>query len=361
MFWQGFAQWIWACLKMRHPQNHPKPSNRNGEFCRRIPWTFHFVSSWSRVYIDPVGQHPKQMIRLFSVRYQAALKWPRSRASCNWSTIADALSICMLCTSNMHPYFVNFSGIECAQLPCWPLLSHLSRELFASLSRLTVAGCGVRFQWEDDEKFTNKNTPWRESSLLINHMFWMVLSFGLIWCFKTVAVGGFRGFGWNIWVEPHGNSPRKITNGQTFRSHPPMSACGPGGLLELITMVLQMDAMPVLGGAHRNRQSSFVVVVVVVVVVLPCGKTLRKAGWNMGPPMFNRGKLICSNFKRVHFPASYVSFLGIFVSFHRWCVFPSPTGSGFSQKNPEPTFCCFWQTYIVWGDQGVKKKWERVN
>ena len=90
-------------------------------------------------------------------------------------------------------------------------------------------------------------------------------------------------------MESHGNSPRKITNGQTFRSHPPMSACGPGGLLELITMVLQMDAMPVLGGAHRNRQSF---VVVVVVVVLPCGKTLRKAGWNMGPPMFNRGKLI---------------------------------------------------------------------
>ena len=137
-----------------------------------------------------------------------------------------------------------------------------------------------------------------------------------------------------------------LQNRSSWRFHRIFCGTSPsGGLLELITMVLQMDAMPVLGGAHRNRQSSFVVVVVVV-VVLPCGKTQRKAGWNMGPPMFNRGKLKSSNFKRVHFQASYVSFWGIFVSFHRWCVFPSPTGSGFSQKNPEPTYFVVFDKHV---------------
>ena len=49
-------------------------------------------------------------------------------------------------------------------------------------------------------------------------------------------------------------------------------------------MVLQMDAMPVLGGAIGIVIIFGVVVVVVVVVVLPCGFHPKKSRLEYGPP-----------------------------------------------------------------------------
>ena len=170
--------------------------------------------SWSTSKTNDTTFQCPQRWCIFSIGTK--LHW---RASCNWSTRADAISVCMLCTSSMHPYFVNFLGIECTQLPCWPLLSHLRRELFAKLSRLTVEGCGVRFQWKDDGQSTNtKIHPLRIKSINQSHVldgfeFWLnlMLQNRSSWRFQR------------IWVEHLGGTPWKLTEKNNQRADLPKS------------------------------------------------------------------------------------------------------------------------------------------
>ena len=142
---------------------------------------------------------------------------PFKAASCNWSTTTAVISQYQWC-----------------MLPCWPLLSHLTREFFANLSCVTVTGFG-RFQCKDDGKSTNKSTPLAQIYIKnSSHRFW--LNFFLpVWDHRDFFFRSIFGTFHQLTEIP------PDLPGANFTSV---------GLLELITMVLQMDAMPLLGGAQ---------------------------------------------------------------------------------------------------------------